>query len=120
MQPARFSRFSLLAWASFLLGPLAAWPHSAVEPLPRSEGWWKERHELLNRRVAEAGEKARLIILGDSITQGWEGAGQAVWERYYAPRHAVNLGIGGDRITGQVTTTMDGSETTAEWSARRQ
>ena len=36
-------------------------------------------------------------MIGDSITQGWEGAGKDVWEKYYGKRNAVNLGIGGDR-----------------------
>lgn len=52
---------------------------------------------MINRRVSEAGTQAQVVFIGDSITQGWEGAGREVWERYYAPRHAVNLGIGGDR-----------------------
>ena len=49
------------------------------------------------QRAAEAGGKAEVIFIGDSITQGWEGEGKDVWTRYYAPRNAVNLGIGGDR-----------------------
>ena len=36
-------------------------------------------------------------MIGDSITQGWEKEGKAVWEKYYADRNAVNLGYGGDR-----------------------
>lgn len=75
----------------------SAWAHSATDPVPRGDQWWKDRHELLNRRAAEAGDKARVIFIGDSITQGWEGAGKEVWAKYYAHRHAVNLGIGGDR-----------------------
>lgn len=71
--------------------------HSAVEPAPRGDRGWTERQELLNQRAREAGEKAQVIFIGDSITQGWEGAGKEVWEKYYASRHAVNLGIGGDR-----------------------
>jgi beta-glucosidase len=51
----------------------------------------------MNQQVAEAGEKAQVIFIGDSITQGWENAGKDVWARYYAHRNAVNLGIGGDR-----------------------
>lgn len=71
--------------------------HSALDPVPRGDQWWKDRHEAMNRRVAELGEKAQLIFIGDSITQGWEGEGKEVWARYYAHRHAINLGIGGDR-----------------------
>ena len=70
--------------------------HSATEPAPRPGGP-AERHTQINRRVAEAGEKAKLLFIGDSITQGWEGAGKETWDRYYAQRGALNLGIGGDR-----------------------
>ena len=38
-----------------------------------------------------------LVFIGDSITQGWEGRGKAIWAEYYGDRNAVNLGIGGDR-----------------------
>ncbi len=38
-----------------------------------------------------------LIMIGDSITHGWEGAGKDVWNKYYGKRHALNLGIGGDQ-----------------------
>jgi beta-glucosidase len=71
--------------------------HSAVQPLPRTDQWWQDRQKLLNERAREGGEQVKLIFIGDSITQGWEGEGKAVWQRYYAHRNAVNLGIGGDR-----------------------
>ena len=38
-----------------------------------------------------------MILIGDSITHGWEGQGKKIWEQYYTKRNAVNLGIGGDR-----------------------
>ena len=53
------------------------------------------RHESFNKRVAEG--NVDLVFIGDSITQGWEGAGKGVWAEYYGKRNAVNLGIGGDR-----------------------
>jgi len=68
--------------------------HSAVKPVPRSGGWMK-RHESFNKRVAEG--EVDLILIGDSITHGWEGEGKNVWEKFYGKRNAVNLGIGGDR-----------------------
>jgi beta-glucosidase len=68
--------------------------NDAVKPVPR-DGNWMKRHESFNARVKQG--NVDLIFIGDSITQGWEGAGKDVWEKYYAPRNAVNLGIGGDR-----------------------
>ena len=71
--------------------------HSAIDPMPRSDKFWKDRQDLLNKRADEAGEKAQLVFIGDSITEGWEGAGKDVWSKHYNRYNAVNLGIGGDR-----------------------
>jgi lysophospholipase L1-like esterase len=71
--------------------------HSAIDPAPRNDKFWKDRHEAMNKRVAELGEKAEVIFVGDSITQGWEGEGKEVWAKFYNSRNAINLGIGGDR-----------------------
>jgi beta-glucosidase len=68
--------------------------HSAVKPVPRGEAW-KKRHESFNARVAKG--KVDLLMIGDSITHGWESSGKKVWEKYYSRRNAVNLGISGDR-----------------------
>jgi beta-glucosidase len=71
--------------------------HSAITPSQRTDEGSKRRFDELLKRVREEGPGARIVFLGDSITQGWEGAGREVWERYYGPRKALNLGIGGDR-----------------------
>ncbi|MBN1911695.1 MAG: DUF1080 domain-containing protein, partial [Pirellulales bacterium] len=68
--------------------------HSAIRPEPRN-GPWKKRHEAFNARVKQG--NVDLLLIGDSITHAWEGKGKAVWDKFYAPRNAVNLGIGGDR-----------------------
>ncbi|MGL4942103.1 MAG: platelet-activating factor acetylhydrolase IB subunit [Thermoguttaceae bacterium] len=77
-------------------GVLVAAESVATKPAPRDgEKWWGERHAQQVENTAKGG--AELLMIGDSITQGWEGAGKAVWEKYYAPRKALNLGISGDR-----------------------
>jgi lysophospholipase L1-like esterase len=38
-----------------------------------------------------------VLFIGDSITQGWNGAGKKVWADRYAQHQAANFGIGGDR-----------------------
>jgi lysophospholipase L1-like esterase len=68
--------------------------HDAIKPVPRSGGWMN-RHESMNKRVAEG--DVDLVFIGDSITQGWEGKGRDVWQKFYGGRKAVNLGISGDR-----------------------
>lgn len=71
----------------------------AITPDTRHEywakGWWDARFQLKQQRLAQG--DVDLLMLGDSITQGWEGDGKSVWENYYANRNAVNLGYGGDR-----------------------
>ena len=67
---------------------------STLEPVPRDGGWMK-RHDSFNERVKQG--NVDLIFIGDSITQGWEGAGKEAWAKHYGKRNAVNLGIGGDR-----------------------
>lgn len=74
---------------------VAAPAHSAVTPEPRQDEWWQKRHQSMNERVAKG--NVDLLLIGDSITHGWEGAGKGVWEEFYGKRNAVNLGIGGDR-----------------------
>lgn len=69
-------------------------PNDAVVPVPK-EGGWMKRHESFNERVKKG--NVDLLLIGDSITQGWEGQGKKVWEEFYTKRNAVNLGIGGDR-----------------------
>ena len=83
-----------LASVSLVLSALA---HSAVEPAPRTDDGWVKRQASINANVAANAGNSTVVFIGDSITQGWEGEGKAVWAHYYASRNALNLGIGGDR-----------------------
>jgi len=69
---------------------------SSTVPVPRKDKWWVDRQEHLNETVKKNPD-AQLLFVGDSITHAWEGGGKEVWEKFYTKRHAVNLGIGGDR-----------------------
>ena len=68
--------------------------HDALKPVPRGGGWMK-RHESMNARVKKG--SVDLVFISDSITQGWKGRGKNVWKKFYGPRNAANLRIGGDR-----------------------
>ena len=70
--------------------------NSAIVPAPRAAPTnWVARHEGF---LAEAKQgRFDLVFIGDSITDGWRNRGLEVWNKFYAPRHALNLGIGGDR-----------------------
>lgn len=72
-----------------------------AQPFPRSKDYnwmsvkaWNERHVKYLEKIKHGG--GDLLFVGDSITEGWGGAGKAVWATEYAPGKAVNLGIGGD------------------------
>lgn len=70
-------------------------PRSTV-PQPRADEWGVACHaELLKR--ARTSQPAPVVFIGDSITQGWEEEGRAVWAERFAPLGAVNLGASGDR-----------------------
>lgn len=94
---ARFVGPVLFSVALMCFSPaMAAEPaHDAVKPAPRTDDWWQNRHKSFNERIAKG--NVDVLMIGDSITHGWEGGGAKVWEEYYAKRNAVNLGIGGDR-----------------------
>jgi beta-glucosidase len=62
---------------------------------PRDAAWWRERNRAINEAPGRA--DARLIFLGDSITEGWPTVGREVWEKHYARRRALVMGISGDR-----------------------
>ncbi|MCA9132693.1 MAG: sulfatase-like hydrolase/transferase [Planctomycetales bacterium] len=70
--------------------------NTAIIPATRGdEKWWRERDREMTQKAKQG--NVDLAFIGDSITQGWEGNGKSVWEKYYADRRPINLGIGGDR-----------------------
>lgn len=77
------------------VGAVAA-QSAAVSPEPRMGlDWWVGRFYDNVRRVREG--EVDLLLIGDSITHGWDRLGKATFDRYYAHRNAVNLGFSGDR-----------------------
>ncbi|QQL45508.1 platelet-activating factor acetylhydrolase IB subunit [Sulfuriroseicoccus oceanibius] len=71
---------------------------TSTQPEPRIDvDWWKDRHEEKLAEVKAASGDCRVLFVGDSITHSWEDYGAEVWQRYYAPRGAFNLGFSGDR-----------------------
>lgn len=73
----------------------AAADNSAVAPEPQQSSKWLKRHESMNDQLK--GNQVNLLWIGDSIVERWETQGKPVWDKYYAGRGAVNLGISGDR-----------------------
>jgi len=76
----------------------AACPQSPVDasaPIPKvgNKGFFEKHEAFLSR--AQAGPIG-LLLIGDSITEGWRKAPH-IWEHYYAKYDAANFGIGGDQ-----------------------
>ena len=70
--------------------------NSAIVPVSRTGGATNRQAQVLQRAKDNPGE-CDIIFVGDSITQGWEGAGRNVWQQYYGSRKVLNFGVGGDR-----------------------
>jgi lysophospholipase L1-like esterase len=87
-------RLMLVATVVALLGA-PAWAadreNTAVKPSKKDES----RHEGF-LKIAKKGD-IDVVFYGDSITDGWNGAGKDVWKDKFAPLKAVDFGIGGDR-----------------------
>ena len=62
----------------------------------RSNNWWQVRHD---EKLIEAKNKnVDVLLLGDSITHGWEKGGREnIWQQYYPGLTHFNLGFSGDR-----------------------
>jgi lysophospholipase L1-like esterase len=69
---------------------------SSLVPAPRTDEWAIAREKECIRRAKES-QPAKVVFVGDSITQAWEDPGKAAWEKHIAPLGAVNLGNSGDR-----------------------
>jgi len=86
----------------FVTGYTAAATPVSTQPVPRTKQFpwmslstWYQKHAD-DVRAAEEG-RARVVFLGDSITEGWDwGNTRSLWEREFAPYGAANFGIGGD------------------------
>lgn len=68
----------------------------AVMPEDRlGEGWWKERHEA--RSGANVIPNQKVIFIGDSITQYWEGTAPWAQMNSQLDNKVTNLGYGADQ-----------------------
>jgi len=70
--------------------------NTAIIPVPRT-GSITNRQSLVLQRAKDNPGDYDIEFIGDSITQGWEGAGKNVWQEFYGQRKVINMGVGGDR-----------------------
>lgn len=60
-----------------------------------ADDWWMKRHQ---QKLAEKQNiRPEVVLIGDSITHGWEDKGATVWKAYFPDVPTLNLGFGGDR-----------------------
>jgi beta-glucosidase len=70
--------------------------NTAIAPVSKAgNATWMARHLAMNARAQQG--HVDLIYVWDSIVEYYERQGKDTWDRYYAPRRALNLGISGDR-----------------------
>ena len=87
----------------------------AITPTDRlSVDWWAARHKAIVADLPKHSD-AQLLLVGDSITSNYDKAEppnqdfQPIWQQYYAPRKALNLGFSGD-TTANVLWRLDHGE----------
>lgn len=88
-------KIGVFALTAMTLSLSAMAGNSAVVPVPRDKPAWNARHQAMVERL-QAGH-AGVLWIGDSIVEKWEKPGKPIWDKYYAGRDAVNLGISGDK-----------------------
>ncbi|HCE45807.1 MAG TPA: GDSL family lipase [Lentisphaeria bacterium] len=76
-------------------------------PAPKGKAWepawgfWKDVPKAWQQthwgfvKDAKKGD-VDVVLMGDSITKGWSGAGKEIFEKNYKPLKTLNIGIGGD------------------------
>ncbi len=100
----------LQLWLALLGSSLGIPPVRAqvcpTEPKPTAaprlaEPWWAARHAEVLSQVARHPDP-EIVLMGDSITHNYDKSKlpdenfRPTWDRFYAPRRALNLGFGGD------------------------
>lgn len=77
--------------------PAAIPPSTATVPVPRPEPQIQGRVKEVLDSAKKDGPSAKLVFIGDSITDFWRFAGLPVWNREFLQWKPLNLGVGGDQ-----------------------
>jgi lysophospholipase L1-like esterase len=99
----------LLLCLLLLLPAAANATNLATAPIGRTDlAWWQIRFTA-TLAEARADPSAKLIWLGDSITEYWQLQGAVsyenilpVWQKYYAPYNALDFGFKGDTTSSLI------------------
>jgi beta-glucosidase len=91
-----------LLWLHYVPTALSQPASKLVNP-PASAA---DDHNFLTRLAEQRGKPCDLIFIGASNVEFWDTNGRRVWDHYYASRHALNFGVGGD-TTGLALQRLD-------------
>lgn len=102
--PSALLAFLCLAAPTIHAEPAAAATHASSLPSPRIEKWWFALHA---DKIDDMAKKdIDLLLVGDSILQGFESVGAKYYKEILEPRKAINLAFGGD-LTQHVLWRLD-------------
>lgn len=98
-----FTALTFVASGQTATLPLSVVPAIDDAPTRAHDYDWLSRHEQVLAREKAGG--AGMLMIGDSITHLWGGdpadprhaRADDLWDKYFRPRNAVNLGFGWDR-----------------------
>ena len=73
--------------------------NASTYPMQRwDQKWWHNRwKEKYKQARSPEAKQAKVVFIGDSITQGWEGKGKQHWAERFETLGALNWGYSGDR-----------------------
>ncbi|HEX8445560.1 MAG TPA: GDSL-type esterase/lipase family protein [Sphingomonas sp.] len=83
------------------LAPTASIPPPVTPQDRLNQAWWAARHRALLATLA-ADPDPKVLLIGDSITNNYDKSDppdedfKPIWQAFYAPRGALNLGYSGD------------------------
>jgi len=78
---------------------------------PRNDDNWLAKHRGFVDNTRNSNGSQRVLFYGDSITEGWLGAGRPTYDQYYVPIGIANYGISGDRVEHVLWRIQDGEVT---------
>ncbi len=89
-----------LLFTALVLVAMPAWAQETTArgpTIPEARNDWETSAAQLSEVAHRMGAKLHLIFDGDSITQGWQRSGMAVWTERYGKLGAFDFALGGDR-----------------------
>ena len=91
--------------------PTDTWPAPRPELDASATARWQKLHAMHLQEAKHSAQGARVVFIGDSITEGWLRTGlsarvesipqprcEAIWQQSFGRWRPLNFGVGGDRV----------------------